>query len=139
MLRFLPKHKYCNLLAAFFLLCSYILMFPNTTPSKMPSLLFIRGHYLTYDDSHTDRHKYTRVLHSSWSLEYRARNMWKIFSLVSSEKHVTRENWDKLSVYFSILNDKIDQNTNFAKLPSAKWLFLVQLWILSIKNWKVNT
>ena len=23
------------------------------------------------------------------------------------------------------LNDKIDQNTNFAKLPSAKWLFLV--------------
>ena len=27
-------------------------------------------------------------------------------------------NLDKLSV----LNDKIDQNTNFVKLPSAKWL-----------------
>ena len=24
---------------------------------------------------------------------------------------------------FQLLNDKIDQNTNFAKLPSAKWLF----------------
>ena len=24
---------------------------------------------------------------------------------------------------FQFLNDKIDQNTNFAKLPSAKWLF----------------
>ena len=26
---------------------------------------------------------------------------------------------------FQFLNDKIDQNTNFAKLPSGKWLFLV--------------
>jgi hypothetical protein len=26
---------------------------------------------------------------------------------------------------FQFLNDKIDQDTNFAKLPSAKWLFLV--------------
>ena len=26
---------------------------------------------------------------------------------------------------FQLLNDKIDQNTNFAKLPSAKWVFLV--------------
>ena len=25
----------------------------------------------------------------------------------------------------NFLNDKIDQNTNFAKLPSAKWLLLV--------------
>ena len=26
---------------------------------------------------------------------------------------------------FQFLNDKIDQNTNLAKLPSAKWLFMV--------------
>ena len=31
-----------------------------------------------------------------------AQNMWKLFSLIPSEKHVTRENWDKLNVYFSI-------------------------------------
>ena len=31
-----------------------------------------------------------------------ARNMWKIFSPVPSKKLVTREIWDKLSVYFSI-------------------------------------
>ena len=47
--------------------------------------------------------------------------MCQIFSLDPSKKPVTRENWDKLSVYFSILNDEIDQNTNFAKLSSAKW------------------
>ena len=32
------------------------------------------------------------------------------------------------------LNDKIDQNTNFAKLPSAKWLFL-QLFITLLSFW----
>ena len=33
---------------------------------------------------------------------YKAWNMHKIFSLVLSEKLPTRENWDKLSVHFSI-------------------------------------
>ena len=32
----------------------------------------------------------------------KARSMWKIFSLVRSKKKLlTKENWDKLSVYFS--------------------------------------
>ena len=57
--------------------------------------------------------------------------MCKIFSLVSSKNPVTRENWDKLSVCFSILTEKIDQNTNFAKLPSAKWLFF---WCIKLKS-----
>ena len=34
-----------------------------------------------------------------------ARNMWKIFPLIHSKKPLTRENWDKISVYFSILSD----------------------------------
>ena len=71
---FLPKHKYCNLLVAFFLLCTIcILMFPNTTPSKMPSLLFIRGH-LTYYDSPIECHYYRQatVLHSGQILWDRA-------------------------------------------------------------------
>jgi len=28
---------------------------------------------------------------------------------------------------FQFLNDDIEENTNFAKLPSAKWLFLVKV------------
>ena len=40
----------------------------------------------------------------------KARNMWKISPLLPSKKNLSPE--------------KIDQNTNFAKLPSAKWLFL---------------
>ena len=35
-------------------------------------------------------------------------------------------NLAKLVFTFQFLNDKIDQNTNFAKLPGAKWPFLVQ-------------
>ena len=32
----------------------------------------------------------------------KARNLWKIFPVIPSEKPVIRENWDKLSIYFSI-------------------------------------
>ena len=48
--------------------------------------------------------------------------------ILSSLKFSSREgNWEnKLSDFakFQFLINKIDQKTNFAKLPSAKWLFL---------------
>ena len=50
--------------------------------------------------------------------------MCELFSLLLSKKSVTRENLKKVFT-FQFLNDKIDQDANFAKLPSAKWLFLV--------------
>ena len=45
----------------------------------------------------------------------------------SLKKPVTRENWEKLSVWFWIFDDKIDQNSNFAILPSANGFILVYL------------
>ena len=42
------------------------------------------------------------------------------------QKNLSPEKTETNQVFtFQFLNDKIDQNTNFAKLPSAKWLFLV--------------
>ena len=59
--------------------------------------------------------------------------MCKIFPLDPSK----RENWDKLKVFpFQFLNDKIDQTTNFANLPNAKWLFFLITVNFIIKNWK---
>ena len=51
-----------------------------------------------------------------------AQNMWKIFHLVPSKKPLTRENWDKLSVYFSNLSDKI-YNYIYQKKPFGTWQF----------------
>ena len=45
--------------------------------------------------------QYKKLVHSCLPIP-RARNMCKIFALVPSKKPVIRENWDKLSVYFSI-------------------------------------
>ena len=53
----------------------------------------------------------------------RARNMCKIFYLALS-KNLSPEKTETSKVFtFEFLNDEIDQNTNFAELPSAKWLF----------------
>jgi hypothetical protein len=56
------------------------------------------------------------------------------FSLIPSSSPLTRENDTKKLIDFAkvqFLNDKIDQNTNFAKMPSAKCLLLS---ILLLKN-----
>ena len=48
------------------------------------------------------------------------------FFSILSDLPLTREiDTKKLSNFekLQFLNDRIDQNTNFAKLPSAKWLF----------------
>ena len=50
--------------------------------------------FLSWANSQNDNY-----FHSKWSL---TRNLCKTFSLVPSKNPVTRENWDKLSVYFSI-------------------------------------
>ena len=51
--------------------------------------------------------------------------MCKIFSLVLSKKNLSPVKTETNYVFaFQFLNDKIDQNTNFAKLPRDKWLFL---------------
>ena len=56
-----------------------------------------------------------------------AQNMWKIFSLVCSKNPLTRKidtikSWEILQNFnFGML--KFDQNTNSAKLSSAKWPF----------------
>ncbi len=64
----------------------------------------------------------------------KARNISKIFS---QKNPSNRENWDTLIVYFS--SDKVDQNTNFAKFPSAKWLFLNKLTLyLQFLNFWLN-
>ena len=44
----------------------------------------------------------------------------KYFLSFPQKKTVARENWDKLFSTFQFLNDKIDQNTNFAKLPCTR-------------------
>ena len=76
MLRFLSEHTAICLRLSFY----YILMSPNTTPSKMPSLLFIRGH-LTYYDSPIECHYYRQatVLHSGQILWDRATFISQIF------------------------------------------------------------
>ena len=52
-----------------------------------------------------------------------ALNLYKIFSLVPSKKPVARENWDKLSVYFSILNDEIDKKHQFCQIAKCQMAF----------------
>ena len=48
------------------------------------------------------------------------------YFLSFSQKNLSPEKNETNYVFtFQFLNDKIDQNTNFAKLPSGKWLFLV--------------
>ena len=47
------------------------------------------------------------------------------YFLSFSQKNLSPEKTEKKVFTFQFLNDKIDQDTNFAKLPSAKWLFLV--------------
>ena len=37
-----------------------------------------------------------------------------------------KKQFKKYGFTFQFLYDKIDQNTNLVKFPSAKWLFLVQ-------------
>ena len=78
----------------------------------------------------------------------KARNMCKIFSLIPSKKPATRENWDKLSVYFLIFEwqylqlyhekpfgawqfGKIGVFVNFItqKLKSKHLIFLSFLWL----------
>ena len=46
---------------------------------------------------------------------------------------------EKTEFTFQFLNDKIDQNTNFAKLPSAKWLLYSTTVNFSIQKLKINT
>ena len=59
------------------------------------------------------------------SLLVQARNMCKIFFFLPSKKQEKEKTETNQVFTFQFLSDKIDQNTNFAKLPSAKWLFLV--------------
>ena len=47
--------------------------------------------------------------------------MWKIFFLVPSKKPATRENWDKLSVYFSLFESRNLQLCQ--KKPFDSWQF----------------
>ena len=54
-----------------------------------------------------------------------ARNMRKIFSLVPLKKPVREKIETNKGFTFQLLIDEIDQNTNFTKLTSAKWHFLV--------------
>ena len=58
-----------------------------------------------------------------------ARNMCEIFSLAPFKRNLSPEKTNTNWVFtFYFLNDKIDNNTNFVKLPSAiQWLFLVKL------------
>ena len=67
-----------------------------------------------------------------WVQAYMARNMCKVFSLVPSKKNSHQR---KLKQTKSLT--KIDQNTNFSKMPSAKWLFFwitVDLVIQKLKS-----
>ena len=58
----------------------------------------------------------------SWKLFWE-KYLWNTF-FPSLKKHVTRENWDKLVVYFQVLNDEIDQNTSF----STCCIFILLCW-----------
>ena len=58
----------------------------------------------------------------------KAQNMCKIFPLVPSKKPCPEKTETNQVFTFQFLNDKRDQNTNFAKFPSAKLLFLLR-WI----------
>ena len=66
-----------------------------------------------------------------WPLDYGSDFVFHIFSqssqIFSYERNGHKNDWSRKAEQFEKLqfwNDKIDQNTNFAKLPSAKWLFL---------------
>ena len=61
-----------------------------------------------------------------------ARSVCKIFFLLPSKRSPTRENSDKLTNFSMTLNDKIDPNSNFAKIAKCQMSFsLTFLW------WKV--
>ena len=73
-----------------------------------------------------------------WKM-FMAQNMCAIFSLVPSKKPVTRKKWEKLSVYFSIFEWwklELYQKNHLALDNLTKLVFW---WILSFKNWKINT
>ena len=73
---------------------------------------------------------------SKWC-KTRARNMCKIFSLVPSKNPVTRENWDKLSVHFSIFewwNLQLYQKTLFGTWQFGKIGVLVNFIIQKLKS-----
>ena len=57
--------------------------------------------------------------------EPKAQNMWKIFPLVCSKKPLIRENWDELSVYFSMIKSTIIPT--MAIWDTAIW----QNWVLA--------
>ena len=60
--------------------------------------------------------------------------------ILNSESHDISQKLRKSKcLLFHFFSNKVDQNTIFAKLPSAKWLFLVWLYISAIKSWKVYT
>ena len=60
--------------------------------------------------------------------------------ILNSESHEISQKLRKSKcLLFHFFSNKVDQNTIFAKLPSAKWLFLVWLYISAIKSWKVYT
>ena len=54
---------------------------------------------------------------------------WNYFSVLRKP-----ENLCTFILTFKFLIDKVDQNTNFVKLPSVKWLYLVWLLILIIQK-----
>ena len=63
--------------------------------------------------------KLNAVISLAW-----ARNMCKKFSCPLKKKLSTEKIETNQVFTFQFLNDEIDQNTNFAKFPSTKWLFL---------------
>ena len=78
---------------------------------------------------------WTQIFHEIYAIT-QVRNMCKIFSLMPSKNPPTRENWDKLSVYFSIflwLNLQLYQKKPFANWQFGKIGFLVNL---IIQKWK---
>ena len=57
-------------------------------------------------------------------------DLLSIFSDYLSQEKLTQKWQEPKAEQFAklqVLNDKIDQNTNFAKLPSGKWLFQYEL------------
>ena len=66
----------------------------------------------------------------------KARNMCKIFSLVPSKKPVIRENWDKLSVYFTIFKWWNWPKHEFCQIAKCQLALLYRyLLMLSFDNW----
>ena len=74
---------------------------------------------------------------SSGCIMARAWNMCKTFSLVPSKKLVTRENWDKLNVYFSTFewqNLHLYQKKSFSTWKFGKISVWVNLIIQKLKS-----